>query len=299
MAQPAASTQPITQPTITTSGGPGGEASNLRVLRTLVVMPLLSSVLLLVALLAVSCSSNAASDGGERTGATTTDGDANVIQPTSSTTPAGATSTRYVVVGASDAVGYGAANPDADAWPEALKRSALPPGATLVNLGIPGATVAVAVEQELPDALAAKAAVALVWLSVNDLVAQVPADTYERQLGGLVRALRAGGETRVLVGNTPPLNRLPIYLACDADPRCGGALPPASAITGAVDAFNAAIARVVAAEGAELVDLHATTLTARAEGTETALVGVDGFHPSTAGHRAIAAAFASVLGRPR
>lgn len=258
---------------------------------------MLSPTLLILTILAVSCSSTAGPGGAEREEGATPDTRADATRPTTSTPPAGASSIRYVVVGASDAVGYGADDPDADAWPEALKRAVLPRRATLVNLGIPGATVAVAAEQELPDALAEKAAVALVWLSVNDLVAQVPADTYERQLGELVRALRAGGTTRVLVGNTPPLDRLPIYLVCDADPGCGGALPPAAAISVAVDAYNAAIGRVVAAEGAELVDLHATTMAARASGAEAALVGADGFHPSTAGHRAIAAAFASVLAR--
>lgn len=203
---------------------------------------------------------------------------------------------RYVVVGASDAVGYGADDPNSDAWPAVLARTALPPGADLVNLGIAGATVAVALEQELPAALAEDAAVALVWLSVNDLLGQVPVDTYERQLGRLVHTLRRGGATRVLVGNTPPLDRLPIYLAHQAGPDpVDGSLPAPDVINGAVDAYNAAVARVVGSAGAELVDLHAATLGARAAGTEASLVGDDGFHPSTAGHRRLAAAFAAVL----
>lgn len=206
---------------------------------------------------------------------------------------------RYVVVGASDAVGYGADDPATDAWPQVLARTALEPHASLVNLGIAGATVADALDQELPEALAERATVALVWLSVNDLLAQVPVDTYESQLGRLVRALRRGGSTRVLVGNTPALDRLPIYLANDADPeQVGGALPGPDAIARAVDAYNQAISRVAEVEGADLVDLHAATLAARMAGAEATLISEDGFHPSSIGHRTVARSFAAVLQRP-
>lgn len=204
---------------------------------------------------------------------------------------------RVVVVGASDAVGYGADDPATDAWPQVLARTALPAGATLVNLGIAGATVAVALAEELPAALAADATVVLVWLSVNDLVAQVPVDTYEAQLRRLVGDLRRGG-SRVLVGNAPPLDRLPISLSgADGAGGADGAAARLGALDQAVGAYNAAVARVVAAEGADLVDLHAAALAARAAGTEASLVSEDGFHPSTAGHGAIAAAFAEVLAR--
>lgn len=217
--------------------------------------------------------------------------------PSVPSSPAGLA--RYVVVGASDAVGYGADDPDAHAWPEVLRTTVLPAGCELVNLGIAGATVAVALEFELPAALASGATVAMVWLAVNDLLAGVPADTYESQLGGLVNALRRGGTTRVLVGNTPPLERLPIYVAFQADPdRLDGSLPPPESISAAVAAYNDAIDRVAAEEGAELVDLHSAALAARAAGTDESLVGIDGFHPSSAGHRTLAASFAAVLGLP-
>ncbi len=248
-------------------------------------MSILPPALALVAVLLVSCSNDGDTDDTTRRRV-----------PASAGAAEAAGAPRYVVVGASDAVGYGAEDPDTDAWPEVLKRTVLPPAAELVNLGIPGATVAVALDRELPDALAEDADVVAVWLSVNDLLAQVPTATYEEQLGRLVRALRNGAGARVLVGNAPPLDRLPIYLACRTDPRClGGSLPGPEVINGAVVAYNAAIDRVVAAEGAELVDLHAATLAARAAGTEASLVGADGFHPSTAGHRTVAAAFAAVL----
>lgn len=195
-------------------------------------------------------------------------------------------------------MGYGAADPVKDAWPQVLARTALPPGTTLVNLGIAGATAADALQHQLPAALAAQASVALVWLAVNDLLAQVAVDAYGRQLGHLVHALRGGGSTRVLVGNAPPLDRLPILLTWDAGPdETGGAMPSPDAIADAVDAYNEVILRITAGEGAELVDLHAATMAARAAGTDSGLVADDGFHPSTTGHRTLAATFAAVLGR--
>ena len=64
-----------------------------------------------------------------------------------------------------------------------------------------------------------------------------------------------------------------------------------------VDAYNQAVARVVSKEGAVLVDLFAVGMKARAAGQEASLVGSDGFHPSTAGHRAVAAAFVAAYER--
>ena len=204
---------------------------------------------------------------------------------------------RHVVVGASDAAGFGADAPATQAWPRVV-RATLEPGSSMVNVAIPGATVAKALDEEVPQAVAAEADVALVWLSVNDVLQRVPPGTYEMRLGRLVHALRRGGATRVLVANTPPLDRLRGYLSCRADPGCKrGPFPSPGELDATVDAYNAAIARVARAEGAEVVDLHAPTLAARAAGTEASLVSSDGFHPSTAGHRAIAEAFVAVLRR--
>jgi lysophospholipase L1-like esterase len=78
-----------------------------------------------------------------------------------------------------------------------------------------------------------------VWLNMDDLRAGVLVDTYERQLTELVRALRRHGQTKVLVANTPP------------------GPPTDDGTAERVAAYNEVIARVAAAEGAKLVDLHA------------------------------------------
>jgi lysophospholipase L1-like esterase len=198
----------------------------------------------------------------------------------------------YVAVGASETTGTGSDQPLRDGWTRVLHRTALPGGAVFVNMGIPGATVAQALAEEMNQALAAKPRLVTVWLNVNDLVRGVDADDYERQLDTLVKTLRVGG-TRVLVANTPPLENLPAFTADRLFPT------PVSAATvrARVDDYNAATVRVVEREGALLVDLHAVGMAAHAAGTDAGLVSRDGLHPNTAGHAAIAAAFADVLQR--
>ena len=160
-----------------------------------------------------------------------------------------------------------------------------------MNLGVSGATVASALAGQVPRAEALAPDVVTVWLVVNDIAAGVAVDTFVAQLDELVRRLRRGGATRVLVGSCPYLDRLPVYLMW----RAVGVLPEPEEANRVVDRYNAAIDRVAAAHHATLVDLRAAGLAARHAGTEATLIARDGFHPSTAGHRAIAAAFTAAL----
>ena len=208
----------------------------------------------------------------------------------------------YVAVGASESVGMGADRPSEQAWPVVLHRTALPPGSVLVNLGVPGATVADALAAQLPPALARRPALATVWLNVNDIIGGVPAVTYERQLEALVEGLARGGETLVLVANTPAFDLLPVYRECRAAMEAAGC-PPSDAIpwpgqvAAVVDDYNEAIERVTVRAGAVLVDLHDAGAAALRAGSAGSLVSTDGFHPSTAGHQAVAGLFAQALER--
>ena len=213
----------------------------------------------------------------------------------------------YVAVGASESVGVGATDPHRDAWTQVFFRTALPRSAVFVNMAVPGSTVAEALAAQVPDAVALSPNVVTVWLTVNDILHGVTPALYEADLTRLVTALRRGGATKVLVANTPPLDDLPAYRAClpgatatvTQGARCpvsgalAGAVPAPATLNAVVDAYNAAIARVAAATGAVLVDLHAAGLTARQNGTEASLVSSDGFHPSDAGHALVAKTFAA------
>ena len=211
----------------------------------------------------------------------------------------------YVAVGASETVGTGADKPQTEAWPRVLadKLGKDRRQVNFTGLGFGGAQVAEALASTVPKAEKLQPDLVTVWLNVNDLVNGLrglgtPA-AFEQKLGELVQRLRRGGATTVLVANTPALDRLPAYRDClPAGTRC--LLPPAfrqfmpqpDALNARVDSYNQAIARIVQREGAVLVDLHAASLEARAEGKEESYVSADGFHPSTAGHAAVAATFA-------
>jgi lysophospholipase L1-like esterase len=197
----------------------------------------------------------------------------------------------YVAVGASDAVGVGARRPRRQAWPRLLHRQAFGRDTRFVNLAVSGATAAAGLEEQVPRAERLAPDVVTVWLVVNDVVGAVPVDRYEASLDEVVGRLRRVGAGRLLVGNCPYLDRLPAYLAG----RAMGLLPEPDEANRIVDGYNDAIDRVVARHDATVVDLRTAGLAARRAGVEPALFGRDGFHPSTAGHRAIAAAFSNGL----
>lgn len=171
----------------------------------------------------------------------------------------------YVSVGADDTLGVGLDRPLIDEWPKVLFRTALPRTTVFVNAADRGATVADALADQVPLAVGLRPTLVTVWLNLDDLEAGTPVATYERRLAELVHALRRDGATRVLVANTPRIE----------------SAPPAT-----VAGYNAAIARVVRAEGAELVDLHGADVDAPSVS-----------HPSAAGHARIAQAFAAALRR--
>lgn len=203
-----------------------------------------------------------------------------------------ATTTRlYVAVGASDAVGVGARRPRREAWPRLLHRRVFGGGTRFVNLGVSGATVADALAGQVPRAEQLRPDVVTVWLVVNDIVAEVPVERYESDLDELVGRLRRGGATRVLIGNCPYLDRLPAYLMW----RALGMGPDPDEANAVVDRYNAIVEGVAVRHDATLVDLRSAALAARRAGIETKLFAPDGFHPSSAGHRALAATFGAAL----
>ena len=220
-------------------------------------------------------------------------GGGTATQPTPAPSPTPG-SLVYAAVGASDTVGVGATDPAHDAWPAVFARAALPT-ARYRNFGISGERVAGALVDELPKVLNVKPAVVTVWLNVNDITAGVPVAEYQAQLTELVHALRQGGTARVLVANTPYLDRLPVYVSCRTSGTANGVACPGRATTLApdavnalVDSYNVAIAAMARQEGADLVDLHAQ---GEVPDLHPEFVSKDGFHPSSRGYAAVAGAF--------
>lgn len=205
----------------------------------------------------------------------------------------------YVAVGASETIGDGTTEPLREAWPQLLF-GAMPLSVSFVNLGFQGATTADAIARQVPVAETLHPTVATVWLNVNDLINGVSAPDFEAHLRVILERLRAAGAA-VYVANTPALDHLPIYLACSqaAPTACPAGvpdpLPPPAVLNRMVDDYNAATGRAAAASGAIVVDLHAASLAARADGSESRLISNDGFHPNAAGARRISDTFVAVL----
>lgn len=204
----------------------------------------------------------------------------------------------YVAIGASETAGVGTRDPFRQAWPKVLWSEALPE-AILYDLGRAGSTLSEALVEQSGEAAALQPDIVTVWLNVNDLVAQVPVESYERDLRALLSMLRDEGAT-VLVATTPRIDSLPIYLACRPDPPVdapiclvpGLTLPTPSEVRVAVAEYNAAIERVAAETEAIVVDLQDY---GNAPIEHPEWIAVDGFHPSAEGAQAIARAFEAAL----
>ena len=202
----------------------------------------------------------------------------------------------YAAIGASETYGIGASDRYRQAWPQVFFNDVLPPSAVLYNFGIPGATIAQALHEEVPAALAVHPTLVTVWLNVNDLIRGVSAADYEAQLRQLLHSLRRGGQTQVLVANTPDLGQLPAYRAClpnapTGGPTClipDGLVPTPQVIAAAIDAYNVAISQAAKQEGATLVDLH---LNGAQISQHPEWLSTDGFHPSGQGYAVIAKLF--------
>lgn len=191
----------------------------------------------------------------------------------------------YVAMGASDAVGVGASDPNTTAYvPRLIAR--LPAHAFALNLGVSGYTVKQALAEELPQALSAHPTLVTVWLVGNDFRQCTPLADYQRDLDSLLGQLQSQTRAQVFVANAPDMSLLPAIR--DGSPNLGACLrglQPAQ-IRAVVAQWNAVIDAVVAKHHQVLVDLFHSNLEAHPE-----YIASDGFHPSDSGYRVLADLF--------
>lgn len=185
----------------------------------------------------------------------------------------------YVALGASDAVGVGAAGPT-ESWVADLARK-LPAGSRLIDLGVSGETLHRALTDELPIALDSHPDLVTIWLVVNDFNARVALPQYAADLETMLTALQKQTHAHVVIANVPDLALLPAYAGIQR-----------AALSAEVDRWNAVIARQAAAHGAILVDLLSTW---KELANHPNYVGSDGFHPSAAGYARLADIFYAVI----
>ena len=178
----------------------------------------------------------------------------------------------YVALGASDAVGVGSNEPGSQGYVPLIE-SRLPSGSHLVNLGISGIRLHEALARELPLALTTSPTLITVWLVVNDFVDGVPYNSYMPDLDTLLKQLRAGTKSRIVMANLPDLTLLPAFSHSSASQK--------AATVAAIKKWNAEIASTAARYHVTIVDLfsHNSQLTAHPE-----YISGDGFHPSPAGY---------------
>ena len=184
---------------------------------------------------------------------------------------------RYVSIGASDAVGVGAADPASGSWPARVAEH-LPPGSAFINVGVSGSTAPQAKIEQLPRAIAQQPSVVSIWLAVNDMNAQIPPDAYAAAVSSIVDGLARHTSAKIFVGNVPDIRGVPAYKDVDKE-----------LLFQQIGAYNSALADVVRAQPgrAFAVDLY----TGSAPLVSTITVSEDGFHPSDEGYRLIAERF--------
>lgn len=200
-------------------------------------------------------------------------------------TPTTTDSTVYVAIGASDARGVGASDPNKTAYVPLLI-SRLPKHASVLNLGVNGYTVHEALVNELPEALAAHPTLVTVWLVGNDFRQCTPLSDYQRDLDTLLGQLESQTHAQVFVANAPDMSLLPAIRSGGGNlAACLQGQQPAQ-IRALVQQWNTVIDAVVAKHHQVLVDLFHSDLASHPE-----YIASDGFHPSDAGYRVLADLF--------
>ena len=187
----------------------------------------------------------------------------------------------YTALGASDAVGVGALPPTRGyvyRIRDGLEQQGRP--VELLNLGIPGAEVG-SIERALRTSLDAgnRPELVTLWTGPNDIVGGADPDEFEAKLRSLLQRLRNKTKAFVVLANVPDMTRLPAFVEN----------PKRTVTTARITFFNAAIERQALAINAPVVHLYEQPF------MERYVSDIDGFHPSNAGHAAIADLFMRVI----
>lgn len=192
----------------------------------------------------------------------------------------------YVALGASDAVGIGADDPNTQGYVPILI-SRLPQSSQSFNLGVSGITLHDALLRELPQALGYHPTLITIWLVGNDFRNCVPLKQYSADLNMLLKTLHDQTKAAIFVANAPDFSLLPYYQqgAVGGGACVAGQSPPA--IRAMVLQWNAVIDAAVAKYGDVLVNLFNSDLASHPDYVSPQ----DGFHPSSKGYSELASLF--------
>lgn len=190
----------------------------------------------------------------------------------------------YAAIGASDAVGVGAAHPNTEGYVPRLIAH-LPPHSHALNVGISGALLHEALTRELPQVIALQPTLVTVWLVGNDFRNCTPLTQYAADLDTLLSQLQTQTHAAVFVANTPDMSQLPYFKQGAPESPCLQGESSAQ-IRALAQQWNDVINPIVTRHGATLVDLFNSDLAGHPE-----YIAADGFHPSSAGYEVLADLF--------
>jgi len=185
--------------------------------------------------------------------------------------PAPARGEVLAALGASDVVGVGAAHPDVEGWVPVLA-SLLPKGSRVIKVGVSGWQAQQVRDLGLPVVLRAYADTVVLWVGVNDFLAEKSLPRFQREFSTILARLEATGAC-VLVLNLPNLDRLPALRA------------EASRVRQALPHWQHAVEEEGRRHGALVIDLSgfSAEIDSRPE-----YLSPDGFHLSAHGYRRLA-----------
>jgi lysophospholipase L1-like esterase len=190
----------------------------------------------------------------------------------------------YVAIGASDTFGLGSDDPYNQNWAADLAAK-LGPKYHLINLGVPSITIHEALRVELPVALDAHPNLVTIWLAANDIIDNVPVNSYAQDLDTLLSRLQsARPHVRIAVANVPDLTLLPyFYNQRSFNPQV---------LQAVVRAYNTAIATIVKRHHALLIDLSQHNFDIQ---NHPEYISEDGLHPTDIGYAQLANLFYQTL----
>jgi lysophospholipase L1-like esterase len=205
--------------------------------------------------------------------------------PPANPTATHAASVVYVALGASDAVGVGAADPNTQGYVPVLI-SRLPQDADALNLGVSGYKVHDALQNKISAAVNAHPTLVTIWLAGNDFRGCTPLNTYSADLNSLLDQLKWGTKAQVFVANLPDMSLLPALRPGSQGLGACHQSQTSAQLRAETQTWNAAIAQVVSSHGDDLIDLYRAELASHPE-----YISGDGFHPTAAGYLRLADLF--------
>jgi lysophospholipase L1-like esterase len=187
----------------------------------------------------------------------------------------------YLALGASDVIGVGA-TPLTEGYVYLINHDLdiRKPGTFLVTLAVPSARVESLNEQvRLAKYFRGEANLATVWVGVNDLVHGDDPSRFQSELRQLLRRLQTSVSTTVVIGNLPDVTQFAAFRA----------VPNPAVTAERVRAFNRAIDTEAPYVNAAIVNVFGES------SPEDFAYDEDGFHPTPAGHRRMAALFRKTI----